>query len=205
MAQEKKRSSFRDSYFQDHARKIVLGADGNPHVEYVYEGIYYTLGDTDRRWFLRKLGCFAMSAASAGLLLSAMMTDTALNRMADILILQVLALFSFLGLGVGVVNRLTAPRRMTKWEYRMGVVTLKECSLLLVLILGCMLADGVLSVLLGRIVWESTCAVALGKMLSCLLVVLVQYRLVRTEAYRQEISEDLPSGIDITNDFGPLP
>ena len=205
MAKEKGFHHFSDSYFQDHSKKIVLGADGNARVEYVYEGIYYTMEGTDRQWLRGKVRYLLLSAAAAALLLVGMTTETALNRVTDVMLLQIFSLFLFLGLGIGVVNRLTVPRSMTKWEYRMGVATVKECSLLLVWSLGVLLLDGCGALVFGRIGFDWKSAQVLLEILGGLLLILCQYRLVKKERYREEISDDLPTGTDITSDFGPVP
>lgn len=205
MAKDKRLHGFRDSYYQDHSRKIVLGADGNPHVEYVYEGIYYTLDGSDRRWRLGKLLHLALTTGAAAVLLSVMLTETPGNHRTDITLLQVICLFLFFGAGIGVFNRLTAPRHMTRWEYRMGVATVRECSALLLLCLGALLADELVSAALGRLVFDRTSALVCLKTALCLLLVFAQYRLVKKERYSEHASDDLPHGIDITNDFEAMP
>lgn len=205
MAENKRLCSFRNDYYQDHSRKIVLGANGNPHVEYVYEGIYYTLDGTERAWRLKKLLHLVLTGAAVYLLLSVMLTETPGNHMADITMLQVFALFLFLGVGIGVFNRLTAPRNMTKWEYRMSIVTVRECCGLLILSIGALLTDELLSVVMGRTVFDQTNCLIWGKTALSLLLVFAQYRLVKEERYLERISDDLPHGIDITNDFEAMP
>lgn len=205
MSQEKRSRSFRESYYQDHSRKIVLGADGNPRVEYVYEGIYHTMDCTESKWVRTKLAYTSLTAAGAACLLWAMLTETPGNYLKDIAMLQALSLLLFFGAGVGAFNRITAPRHMTKWEYRMGVATLREFSLLILVFLGVLLADEVISVLMGRILLEGTALLLWLKVALSLSLILIQYRLLKKETYLERISDDLPHGIDITNDFKAMP
>lgn len=205
MKKTKRHHSFRENYFQDHSRKIVLGEDGNPRVEYVYEGIYYTLDATERQWKRSKLQYGLLTVAGAFSLISAMMTDTPGNYIKDMSMLQALSLLLFFGAGVGVFNRLTAPRNMTKWEHRMGVATLREFSLLLLMSLGALTADGIISALTGRIALDGTVIFLWLKIILSFVLVLIQYRLLKREVYLERFSDDLPHGIDITNDFEAMP
>lgn len=205
MANDKKRYGFRDNYFQDHSRKIVLGMDGNPRVEYVYEGIYYSLEGTDRQWNLSKLYFTLLTTGAAACLLLAMLTETPGNHMTDITVLEVISMFLLFGVGIGVFNRLTAPRQMTKWEYRMGVVTIKEFSLLLLVSLAALLLDEAVSMMTGRLAWDGTNVLLMGKLALCFALVLAQLRKARKERYQERFSDDLPNGIDITNDFEAMP
>lgn len=205
MEDEKQRYGFRDGYFQDHSRKIILGENGNPKVEYVYEGIYHTLDASDRQWRISKLLFPLLTAAGVICLVSAMMTEVPGNHIKDLAMLQAVSLLLFFGMGVGAFCRITAPRHMTRWEYRMGVVTLREFSLLLMLSLGALLADEIISALLGRIALDGANALLWLKLAACFALALVQYRLVKKETYQEQISDDLPHGIDITNDFEAMP
>lgn len=205
MANDKRRHGFRDNYFQDHSRKIVLGENGNPKVEYVYEGIYHTLNASDRQWRLSKLLFPLLTAAGVICLVSAMMTEVPGNHIKDLAMLQAISLLLFFGMGVGAFSRMTAPRHMTRWEYRMGVATLREFSLLVMLSLGALLADELISALLGRITFDAANGALWLKLAACFALVLVQYRLVKKETYLEQVSDDLPHGIDITNDFQAMP
>lgn len=205
MAKDKRPHSFRENYFQDHSRKIVLGENGNPHVEYVYEGIYYTLDGTDAQWKRNKVLCLLLTVAGAACLLSVMLTETPGNHMKDLALLQALSLLLFFGAGVGVFNRITAPRHMTKWEYRMGVATLREFSLLLLMSLGVLITDEVISAVFGRFVPDSIVILLWTKTVLCFGLILIQYRLLKKETYLERISDDLPHGVDITNDFEAMP
>lgn len=201
MPQEKHASSFRERYYQDHSRKIVLGADGNPRVEYVYEGIYHTLNGTDAQWKQTKVVYPLLTAAGTACLLWAMLTETPGNHLKDIALLQALCLLMLFGTGVGAFNRIMAPRHMTRWEYRMGVATLREFSLLTLLLLAVLGADEVISAFAGRIAVDATVLALWLTLLLCFALMLIQYRLLKKEVYRERISDDLPSGTDITNDF----
>lgn len=205
MAKDKRLHSFRENYFQDHSRKIVLGENGNPRVEYVYEGIYHTLEGTDAQWKRSKCLYALLTVAGAACLLSVMLTETLGNHIKDIALLQALSLLLFLGAGVGVFNRIAAPRHMTKWEYRMGVATPREFSLLLLLSLGVLITDEVISALIGRFVLDGTVILLWTKSTLCFVLILIQYRLLKKETYLERISDDLPHGIDITNDFEAMP
>lgn len=205
MAQEKRFPGFREKYYQDHSRKIVLGADGNPRVEYVYEGIYYTLDGSDGRWKRSKAAYPLLTAAGAVCLLSVMLTQTPGNYVKDIVLLQAVSMLLFFGAAIGVFNRITAPRHMTKWEYRMGVATIREFSLLLLISLAALMTDEVGSALAGRFAVDGTVILLWLKTALCFALVLLQYRLLKKETYLERISDDLPSGIDITNDFEAMP
>lgn len=205
MEKDKRHHSFRENYFQDHSRKIVLGEDGNPKVEYVYEGIYHTLDGTDQQWKRSKLRYSLLTVAGSLSLISAMMTETPGNHIKDLALLQALSLLLYFGAGVGIFNRITAPRHMTRWEHRMGVATLREFSLLLLISLGILLADGAVSALTGRTVLDGTAALAWLKVVLSFALMLIQYRQLKKEVYLEQISDDLPHGIDITNDFEAMP
>lgn len=205
MTQEKRSHGFRENYYQDHSRKIVLGENGNPHVEYVYEGIYHTLNGSDQQWKKSKLLYTLLTAAGGLCFLSVMGTETPGNHLKDVAFLQAVALLLFFGSCIGVFSRLTAPRHMTVWEYRMGVATLREFSLLLLISLVLLIADEGISLLVGRITPDGTVAVLCLKLVSCFALVLVQYKMLRKERYLEQISDDLPHGIDITNDFEAMP
>lgn len=205
MAQEKRFPGFREKYYQDHSRKIVLGADGNPKVEYVYEGIYYTLDASDAQWKRSKAVYPLLTAAGAVCLLSVMLTPTPGNYIKDIVLLQAVSMLLFFGGAIGAFNRITAPRHMTKWEYRMGAATLREFALLLLMALGLLMADEVVSVIIGRIALDGTVIALWLKLALCFALVLVQYRKLKQETYLEQESDDLPSGIDITNDFQAMP
>ena len=205
MAQEKRFQSFREKYYQDHSWKIVLGTDGNPKVEYVYEGIYYTLDGSDRQWKRSKTAYPLLTAAGAVCLLSVMLTQTPGNYIKDIVLLQAVSMLLFFGAAIGAFNRITAPRHMTKWEHRMGVATPREFSLLLLISLAALMADEGVSALTGRFVVDGTVILLWLKIALCFVLVLVQYRLLKQESYLERISDDLPSGIDITNDFEAMP
>lgn len=205
MKQKKLFQSFRDNYYQDYSRKIVQGADEKAHVEYVYEGIYYAQDVLDRQWYLYKLCYMVLTVLGAAALLSAMCMETTGNYLKDMTMLQAVSLFLFLGAGVGACSRLAAPRRMTRWEYRMGVVSLREFSQLLVLCLSILLADGLVSGVSGRLLFDRTGVIFLIRQAVCLLVAGIQYRFIKNEHYLEQVSEDLPHGIDITNDFESIP
>lgn len=205
MEKDKRHHSFRENYFQDHSRKIVLGEDGNPKVEYVYEGIYRTLDGTDQQWKLSKLCYGFLTVAGAFSLISAMMTETPCNHIKDLALLQALSLLLYFGAGIGVFSRIMAPRRMTRWEYRMGVATLQEFSLLLLISMGILLADGSASALTGRTVPDRPAVFVWLKIVLSFALMLVQYRKLKKEAYLEQSSDDLPHGIDITNDFEAMP
>lgn len=205
MAQEKRFQSFHEKYYQDHSRRIVLGAEGNPRVEYVYEGVYHTLDGTDRQWKRSKAAYPLLTAAEGACLLSVMLTRTPGNYTGDIVLLQVASLLLLFGVAIGVFSRLTAPRDMTVWEYRMAVATPREFSLLLVLSLGALMTDEVVSAITGRFLLDGAAMLLWLKAALCLALSLTQYRLLKKEAYRERVSDDLPSGIDITNDFKVIP
>lgn len=205
MASEKKSYGFRDSYYQDHSRKIVLGGNGNPKVEYVYEGLYHTLDGTDRQWKQSKLNCTVLTVAAAACLVWAMQMETYGNFLKDIAMLQAISLLLFFGTGVGVFNRMTAPRHMTQWEYRMSVATIREFSLLLIMSLGILLTDEALSLITGRIPFDLSAALLCLKLAFCFFLISLQYRMLKKESYLGTFSDDLPHGIDITNDFEAMP
>ena len=205
MEKDKRHHSFRENYFQDHSRKIVLGEDGKPKVEYVYEGIYHTLDGTDQQWKLSKLSHSFLTVVGAFSLISAMMTETPCNHIKELALLQALSLLLYFGAGVGIFNRIVAPRHMTRWEYRMGVATLREFSLLLLISMGILLVDGAVSALTGRMVLDAAAVFAWLKIVLSFALMLVQYRKLKAEAYLEQISDDLPHGIDITNDFEAMP
>lgn len=202
---EKHFPGFAQGYFQDHSRKIVLGADGVPRTEYVYEGIYYILEGTANDWRRQKLLTLLFVSSAAAMLLWAMLTPAALNRLTDILLLQVLGLFLLLALGFGAFNRLTASSRMTRWEYRMSVLTVKECSLLLALCMGTAALDGLIRLTLSSVVSTPAELAALAKLTGSAAAAWLSWRQICAERYTREQSDDLPSGTDITNDFNPMP
>lgn len=205
MAQEKRFQGFREKYYQDHSRKVVLGADGKLRVEYVYEGIYHTLNGSDGQWKRSKVIYPLLTAAGAVCLLSVMLTPTPGNYMKDIVLLQAVSMLLFFGAGIGAFSRMTSPRHMTKWEYRMGVATIREFSVLLLISLAALIADEVVSAIIGRIIPDGTVILLWLKTALCFALVQMQYWLLKKETYREQVSDDLPSGIDITNDFEAMP
>lgn len=196
------RTSFRDRYFRDYSRKIVMDRDtGATHVEFVYEGVYYTAAMTAKNWRRRKVLLAAAVVLSAFLLLSAMTVDVPANRGTDVVLMETAVLFLLLGDGVGAVSRLMAKPRMTRQEYRMGVKTLTECSGLAAVVLVMLLLDLGVSFGLGRWPWQGE---LVGLRIRLVLLVSLctgLYYAVKGERYTAEQSHDLPHGIDITDDF----
>ena len=196
-----KGQSPRDRFFQDYSRKIVMDKRGKTHVEYVYEGDYYTAELTGGQWNIRKAGLLLLLLLSVALLLSAMLTELTLNHAGDVVLLEVLALFLLMGDGVGMASRLVHGRRLRKQEYRMAVKTVTECSFLAACVLAVLFLDITVSTLVGRWVWEAPVLGFLVRVLLLLAAQLGMAVLVRREHYTTQVSGDMPHGIDITNDF----
>lgn len=196
-----KSTSFRNQYFQDHSRRIVMDERGKMRVEYVYEGVYHIAECTAKSWRLRKVLFLAALLTSGYLLLSAMLLDVACNYCRDVVFLQCGILFCLLGSAVGTVFRMLSGSKMTKWEYRIAVNTPKECAVLITAVALALVGDVLASMAAGR--WTAAPA-AWEVVLRIALLAAVQLFLalwVRRERYTEEISHDLPHGVDITNDF----
>lgn len=202
---EHKRASFgfRDRYFEGYARKIVLDDGGNARIEYVYEGTYYTALCTDRAWIRQKVLYLLLVAATAGGQIAAMAAASGINRIKWITAIQAGELLLLLMLGVGAFSRVTAPRNMTRWEFRTAVQTLRECSVLYLCLQAVLLAAAVLLVAAGMVSLDGQLLSFFGCTLLSACMALLLHRNVKKEQYRQELSDDVPHGTDITGDFMP--
>lgn len=202
---ENKRASFgfRNRYFEGYARKIVLSDRGKAHVEYVYEGNYYTALCTDSVWIWHKVLYLLLTAAAVVGQLTAMAAASDINRIRLITAIQAIGLLLLLSLGVGAFSRASAPRNMTRWEFRTAVQTLRECSALYLCLQAVLLAAALLLAAAGTVSPDGQWLIFLGCTLFSVCMAVLLHRSVKKEQYRQELSDDIPHGTDITGDFMP--
>lgn len=193
--------SFRSRYFDGYSRKIVLDKKENARVEYVYEGIYHIAECSGAQWRLHKAVLLLFALLGDILLIFSMSAYVPANFCSDVLLLQVSVLFLLFANTLGAISRLSCGRKLTKWEYRMGVKTISECSLLSFFVLLALLLDEGGSFLTGRWSFDADALTAFFPLVFLAVLQLSCVFLVKKETYREEISNDLPHGIDITNDF----
>lgn len=201
MEEKKRITGFRERYYEDFSRRIVLDGRGKAGVEYVYEGTYYTLAGSDRTWVIHNILPVLSAALSTLTLILAMCVDTEVNSVKAVTALQAAALLLLLALWTGVFTRLTAKRDMTLWEYRMAVKTVSECSLLFSVLQTVVFVTAMVIAVTGKDGFntESLLFLFLTFLSSSLLFLLFLF--VRREHYLTRQSNDLPHGEDITGDF----
>ncbi|MCD8397267.1 MAG: hypothetical protein LUD12_08825 [Lachnospiraceae bacterium] len=194
--------SFRNRYFKDFSRKIVVDPQSmKTRVEYVYEGTYYTMEDSKNLWLLRKAAYTLLFLLETGAYLLSMAQRTLSNYLMPVTLIQAIGIFLLMGSGMSLFCRITSSQRMTDWEYRMAVTSMREFSGLF---------GGIMTMLLiGEVAYlvANGSLLAEGEPITLLLqafaagVGLFLAGCVQREHCRTDISQDLPKGIDITNDF----
>lgn len=202
MEKERKSFRFRDNYYDGYSRKIVIGSGNKAHIEYVYEGIYHIPQCTEGVWIKRKIIYFLLSLLTVLSHILEMCIETQLNSIKVLTALESLLLLILIALISSSLSRLTLGRRMTRWEYRMGVLTLKESSFLVFLLESVILLISVVLLFKGRIHSDGVIfSFFLFSAVSAVLAFILFFS-VRNEKYGEEISSDTTHGEDITNDYG---
>ncbi len=195
-------SYFRKMYYKDYSRRIVMDHESmKSRIEYVYEGLYYSPDCPEGEWKLKKILYFLITLISAGIFIYSMSMEIPSNYLKYIAMLQSVCLFLFLGLILGGFCRLTVKKKMTIWEYRMSVPSLKELSSLLSAFIGVILLCEIITAILYREVLSSLRIGHMVMQLVCLCMTLFLAKQIKKEKYSNGKSRDLPRGIDITNDF----
>ncbi|MGM9521295.1 MAG: hypothetical protein ACI3VB_02310 [Oscillospiraceae bacterium] len=193
-------SMFNQKYFEGYKKRIVIDEDGNQKIEFVYEGTYYHLDADERTWKRKKLLILAQIILCIAAVVLAMAWNSAVNGIKWLVALQVLLFFSLLGLLLCGCFRLGAKYRMTQYEYRMSVVSVREFALLSV-IFAALLLLAVPSVLIARDLFLPSETVQLLAYLAVSGMLIWMFFSVKGERYIEEESHDMPHGVDITNDF----
>lgn len=196
-------SLFNQKYFEGYRRCITMDENGHMRVEFVYEGLYH-IPKMERGARLRHKALFVLLPAAGLLLMIAGMTRrTAGNALGYMTLMQVFGLFMLaLSLVCGIV-RAFAGSRLTEWEYRMGVLSVKELNLVGFLVTGFLAAAELVLIARGQAGRVS------DEALSCALYALLSgaqffaLRTVMRERYEAEESQDLLEGVDVTPDVTP--
>ncbi len=199
----REQSMFNRMYFEGYRRCVTMDDAGRMRVEFVYEGVYYKPQMNRRAALGHKAACTAVPAVALAGLIAVMTLRTDGNALGYMTLAQVLCLFMLgLSLVCGAV-RAAAGGRMTEWEYRMGVLSVKELNL--VGLLGAAFLAIAEIVLLARGQTASPGAEALCCAAYVLLAVvqLALLRLVGREHYDTQESEDVLKGVDVTADVTP--
>ncbi|MCD7835015.1 MAG: hypothetical protein LUH00_13690 [Lachnospiraceae bacterium] len=188
-------------YFKGYSRKVVMDENMEMHSEYVYEGTYYTMDCPDNVWIRRKGRVLILFLLAAVTLIWGMMGAAEANARKGIVFLQAASLLLLLGTAICVCCRLSAGRKMTDWEYRMSVVSIREFALMDMLALGAAAAAVGCGVLFGLFAFSMAEVTLFLKLVAGAAFSWILMREVKKEVYREEISQDLPHGVDMTNDF----
>lgn len=174
---------------------------GKMRVEFVYEGIYYTRSISES--FLHKLLFVLIPALSIAGLILTMSSRIPMNYSKGVLFGQVLLLL-LLGLNLvcGMV-RILSGEKLTRWEYRLSVISVKEISLVGALASLSLFITGLVRILTGR----ETPVMASGGTAVYFTVTVLQLLLliiVSSEKYFQDESRDILQGIDVTDELSPM-
>ena len=192
-------NGFNRKYFEGYRRAITLDEQGKMHVEFVYEGIYYSLKDESlsRR---NKICCIVFPTASLLCLVYSMSKNIPYNLTSAVTILQV-CLMLLLGCNTvcGIIKAMTK-KQLIRWEYRMGYVSIRELTAL------CILLTVALTVILTIRLIAAYDVLRLDSItvaVCCVIIIImqnIQLQFVNSEAYTEEESTDILDGIDVTND-----
>lgn len=191
-------SLFNKKYFEGYSKKVVMDNENHLHTEFVYEGSYYQNKSTDT--IKARNNAIYMSGTIVYLiiLIFIMSQDNALNYLRYITLLEIILLFGSLGMISCAVIKILAKEKMTKWEYRIGVISLKEFAQI----------SMIFTFLLGAISFAISLSenftinpiFFIGTIFEFFLLWMI-HLFIKHEKYSETQSDDMPNGIDMTNDF----
>lgn len=193
-------SLFNQKYFEGYRRAITMDESGKMRVEFVYEGIYYTR--TSRESLPHKLCFILVPLLSIVGMIWTMADRIPMNFSKGVMFFQILLLFLlFLNMICGVV-RCSAKEKLTRWEYRISSLSVKEISAVCVLVSAGLFITAAARVLAGtdpfRISYRGLSVYLLISILHGLLLLFTM-----REKYLETESEDILKGIDVTNELFP--
>lgn len=113
-----------------------LGADGRQHIRRVYTGEYQEANMSDRAWRLRKVWYGMLLAASAVLYALGAIQVTEINRLWYGSLPQAIGLFGYIFSIWFYVLRLTAPRKLTRREYREAAKNLRIGAMVVTVVMA---------------------------------------------------------------------
>ena len=194
-------SLFNQKYFEGYRRAITMDDSGRMRVEFVYEGIYYTRVIPES--MQHKLLFVLIPVLSLIGIIWVMSERIPMNYSKGILFAQVLLLFMLgLNLMCGIV-RLLSSQKLTRWEYRLGVVSVKEISLVGALVSSALAITALIRVFSATDSWK-----LVGRGLTVYFTVsvlqLLLLKIVSAEKYHQDESRDILKGIDVTDELSPM-
>ena len=193
-----KGSLFSQKYFEGYKKRVVLKDNGKVTSEFVYEGTYYTYKGTGNQWARKKLFYVLMSIAYSISTCLAMSFRTPMNNARWIAFFETVSIFSILGIMGCTFLRCMTKRKMTRWEYRMTYISLKEMLFVALVLSVALTTIFILYPFAGKTELSVSCVACF--FISSLIALITGVSL-RHEKYLQEESNDLVNGIDITNDY----
>ena len=113
-----------------------LGPDGRQHIRRVYTGEYYQAALSDSAWRLRKVWYGLLLAVSAVLYALGAVRGTEVNRMWYGSLPQAIGLFGYIFSVWFYVLRLTAPRKLTRREYREAAKNLRIGAMVVTVVMA---------------------------------------------------------------------
>ena len=200
-SEEHNGSLFNQKYFEGYRRAITMDDSGRMRVEFVYEGIYYTRVIPES--MQHKLLFVLIPVLSLIGIIWVMSERIPMNYSKGVLFAQVLLLFMLgLNLVCGIV-RLLSSKKLTRWEYRLGVISVKEISLIGALASSSLAITALIRVFSAIDSWK-----LVGRGLTVYFIVsvlqLLLLKIVSAEKYHQDESRDILKGIDVTDELSPM-